>query len=185
MKTTKLESRRQTLKSVKKMRRGGAAVGDSRRKPVLRLTVEDVPEDLRVRLYRKPDETEPFPGGLIVHGLGIPESDPYCVEVMLDVGWNDGTVGGAFKRHTLEVLDYAGNNITVAEVVNVLRTFTRRCYCAECTLGTHLDSERIRLLRETLELRRNLARANGIPQDGTAPAEARIDAILDVEKAKP
>ena len=158
------------------------------REPAPKFTVDDIPPELQVRLYRLPDGEVPYPEGLIIHGEGIARGtdgnneDPWCAEVMLDVGWSDGAPAGAFKRHSVEVLDPTGKNVTLTQVIDDLRKAVR-CYCVECTIHTHLDSERIRLLRETLELRRNVARNNGIAQDGRPDNEARIDAILTPEKA--
>ena len=144
-----------------------------------------VPAEYRERLYRKPDDTEPLLGGVIIHGAGIVLDDPYIAEVMLDVGWSDGSPAGEYRRHSLEVLNHDGKNITPTEVVDALRWESRRCYCVECTIGTHLDSPRIQLVREQLELRRGVARANGIALDGRTENEKKIDAILNPTQPVP
>jgi hypothetical protein len=69
-----------------------------------------------------------------------------------------------------------------ARVMELLRQ-TRRCYCNEC-LDTDMEESDLPLSQLAIEmrLRATVAKANGIPLDGTDENEARIDDKLGATK---
>lgn len=134
---------------------------------------------LTERLYRSPPPLLTNPIDTFgVFGDGV--NTPIACIVSLNVGWIVRPVPGlASHDQELNVLRQDGKNVTVAFIRGALRRETVRCYCDRCCSPHRLDDEETARLRTVLELRRNIARANGIPVDGEPENETRIDEVIN------